>query len=104
MKGVGKHYDPELDIQQRIEDMREEWAGKERLRREREAGGEAVGPEEEVEDEEWTEGVNDYFKKTTDERLVTGGGGREKGKATASVAASPSRPSEKSASVASASS
>ncbi|KAK4247412.1 major facilitator superfamily domain-containing protein [Corynascus novoguineensis] len=78
LRGVGKNYNPELDIKQKIEDMREEWAGKERLRRHREAGGEAAGPEE-LEDEDWTEQVNEYFRQTTDEGLVTGESS-EKGK------------------------
>ncbi|KAK4240332.1 major facilitator superfamily domain-containing protein [Achaetomium macrosporum] len=67
--GVGKNYDPELDIKQKIEDLREEWAGKERLRRQNEACGEPLGPES-VDDEEWTSQVTEYFRKTTDAGLL----------------------------------
>ncbi len=72
MRGVGKHYDPELDTKQKIEDMRQEWAGKERMRRQREAGGEAAGLFEDADDEEWSERVTDYFKQTTDVNAVAG--------------------------------
>lgn len=67
IRGVGKHYNPDLDIKQQIEDMREEWASKEWRRRHREAGGEAVGTGEDLEhDEEWSDQVHEYFRKTTD--------------------------------------
>ena len=72
LRGVGKHYDPELDTKQKIEDMREEWAGKERMRRQRETGGEAAGLFEDADDEEWNERVTDYFKQTTDVAAVAG--------------------------------
>ncbi|KAK4153563.1 putative inorganic phosphate transporter 1-6 [Chaetomidium leptoderma] len=70
LKGVGKNYNPELDTKQKIEDMREEWAGKERSRRQREAGGEPTGAED-LDDEEWTDQVNEYFRKTTDTGLFS---------------------------------
>jgi len=64
LMGVGKNYDPELDRKQKIEDMREEWSEKERMRRERE-----VNPNRdniEIEDDEFNDNVHQYFRKTTD--------------------------------------
>jgi len=66
LMGVGKQYDPELDLKQKIEDMREEWAGKERSRRDREVGGEAAGHDD-LDDEEWNDDVHQYFRQTTKE-------------------------------------
>ena len=37
--GVGNNYDPQLDIKQKIDDMRSEWADKERSRRHKEVNG-----------------------------------------------------------------
>ncbi|KAM7194957.1 putative inorganic phosphate transporter [Rhypophila sp. PSN 637] len=89
LTGVGKHYDPELDRKQKIEDMREEWTEKERMRRERE-----INPHRdnvEIEDDEFNDDVNHYFRKTTDgcklfpdsdPRSSPSEGEREKGAAT----------------------
>jgi hypothetical protein len=82
IKGVGKNYNPELDTMQKIEDMREEWAGKERLRRQKEAGGEPTGFED-LDDEEWNDQVHAYFRETTDAgRLSPEAKGQEKGSPT----------------------
>jgi hypothetical protein len=69
IRGVGKNYNPELDLKQKIEDMREEWAGKEKLKRENEAGAASV---EDLDDEEWSDEVQNYFKRTTDSSLLAG--------------------------------
>ncbi|KAK1758271.1 putative inorganic phosphate transporter [Echria macrotheca] len=69
IRGVHKRYDPELDIKQKIEDMREEWAGKERLRRHRETGGDPVGHED-LEGDEWNDEVHQYFRDTTNGDLL----------------------------------
>ncbi|KAK3392933.1 major facilitator superfamily domain-containing protein [Podospora didyma] len=63
MRGIGKNYDPELDLQQKIEDMREEWAGKERSRRDQETGGDPTGTED-FEDDEFNDAVHNYFRST----------------------------------------
>lgn len=63
LRGVGKQYDPALDQKQKIEDIREEWGAKERARQQKESGGEPVGPED-LDEDEWTEEVHDYFKNT----------------------------------------
>lgn len=64
MMGVGKQYDPELDRKQKIEDMREEWSEKERMRREREVNPSLDNIE--IEDDEFNDNVDQYFRKTTD--------------------------------------
>ncbi|KAH6630726.1 major facilitator superfamily domain-containing protein [Chaetomium sp. MPI-SDFR-AT-0129] len=74
IRGVGKHYNPDLDIKQQIEDMREEWASKEWRRRQREAGGDATGANDDLEhDDEWSDQVHEYFRKTTDFGKTTDG-------------------------------
>ncbi|KAK4451446.1 putative inorganic phosphate transporter 1-6 [Podospora aff. communis PSN243] len=85
LMGVGKHYNPELDLKQKIEDMREEWAGKERLRRDREVGGEAAGPDD-IEEDEWNDEVHDYFRSTTKENLfMKPQGGKSTGASTSTA-------------------
>jgi len=71
--GVGKNYDPEKDLKQKIEDMREEWTSKERLRREKEVGGQAAGDLECLDDDEFNENVHRYFRETTSEHLYVSG-------------------------------
>jgi len=62
LRGVGKNYNPELDMRQKIEDMREEWEGKERMRREKEVGGEAVDVD--LDDDDWNDEIHHYFRHT----------------------------------------
>ncbi|KAK0716957.1 major facilitator superfamily domain-containing protein [Lasiosphaeria miniovina] len=70
MRGAGKNYNPELDQKQRIEDMREEWAGKERSRRDKEVSGDASGTADLDDDDDWSDAVNHYFRNTTsDDKL-----------------------------------
>ncbi|KAK3336254.1 major facilitator superfamily domain-containing protein [Cercophora scortea] len=64
LMGVGKAYDPELDTTQKIQDMREEWAGKERQRRQAEVG-DVPSDEAALEEDEFNEEINHYFKRTT---------------------------------------
>lgn len=61
LRGVGKHYNPELDHKQKIDDIREDWAGKERARANKEAGGEPTGMED-LEDDHYTDEVHRYFR------------------------------------------
>ncbi|KAK4168736.1 putative inorganic phosphate transporter [Cladorrhinum sp. PSN259] len=63
LRGVGKHYNPELDQKQKIEDIREEWAGKERARANKEAGGDPTGMDD-LDDDEYTDEVHRYFRST----------------------------------------
>ncbi|EGS23666.1 uncharacterized protein CTHT_0003630 [Thermochaetoides thermophila DSM 1495] len=73
LMGVGKNYDPEKDLKQKIEDMREEWTSKERLRREKEVGGQAAGDLECLDDDEFNDNVHRYFRETTSEHLYVSG-------------------------------
>ncbi|KAK3996352.1 putative inorganic phosphate transporter [Cladorrhinum sp. PSN332] len=64
MRGVGKHYNPELDHKQKIDDIREDWAGKERARANKEAGGGPTGMDD-LDDDEYTDEVHRYFRSTS---------------------------------------
>ncbi|KAK4103040.1 MFS general substrate transporter [Parathielavia hyrcaniae] len=72
MRGVGGGYDPKLDAEQKVEDMRREWAAKERLRRQREVGGEPAGivVQDFDGEDEFDERATEYFRRTTDPRLL----------------------------------
>ncbi|AEO65487.1 06808dfb-d9b6-4e11-9797-c52c5805c0d2 [Thermothielavioides terrestris] len=70
LRGVHKRYDAALDARQKIDDLREEWVGKERARRHKEAGGEPTGVDDLDDDDEWSDEVNDYFRRTTHEGLL----------------------------------
>jgi hypothetical protein len=63
MRGAGKNYDPALDYNQRIEEMRGEW--EEAMRR---THIEKEGPldgQELVDDEEWPTEISTYFERTS---------------------------------------
>jgi len=64
LRGVGKNYNPELDHKQKLDDIREDWAGKERARANMEAGGEPTGTED-LEDDHYTDEVHRYFRNET---------------------------------------
>ncbi|TID17058.1 phosphate transporter A-1 [Venturia nashicola] len=58
-RGVGKHYDPVLDYQQKVEDMRGEWESWQ-------ARKQMEGFEhDDDQDEDWSETVSAYFSRTT---------------------------------------
>jgi hypothetical protein len=59
LMGAGKYYDPELDFQNKIADMREDWDAREMERRENEAAGENWD-----DDSEYTDEVRSYFART----------------------------------------
>ncbi|KAK0730841.1 major facilitator superfamily domain-containing protein [Lasiosphaeris hirsuta] len=92
LMGVGKHYDPEQDLKQKIDDMRDEWAGKERMRLNKEIGGEPAGTEDLEEEDDWNEAVHHYFRNTTaNEKLKSQArGGTSVGTGTSSGAVSDS--------------
>lgn len=54
--GVGKHYNPELDRQSKIVEMREDWEIKQVEKLSREDGGD--------EDDEYSHEAHEYFKRT----------------------------------------
>lgn len=55
--GAGKHYNPDLDYQSKINDLREDWEFKQGEKADKEA---AVTSD----DDEYTEHINDYFRST----------------------------------------
>lgn len=67
LRGVGKHYDPDLDYQQKIEDLRSDWeAGQRRIASEK--GGHH--DEDEADDSVWSSDVSTYFEKTSKSPLI----------------------------------
>jgi len=59
-RGVGKPYDPELDYQQRVEEMRHEWE----VSQQRKAAIEKENNEGEDIDDDWHSDVSTYFQRT----------------------------------------
>ena len=63
VRGVGKHYNPELDYQQKIEEMRADWESTQARRAE-----EANGHHDDYDvydDSVWSSDVSTYFEKTS---------------------------------------
>jgi hypothetical protein len=65
LRGIGKQYDPKADERVKIEDLREEWADRERQRARVEVTGDAKKMEEFEEEEELNDAVRGYFMHTT---------------------------------------
>jgi len=59
-RGVGKPYDPELDYQQRVEEMRHEWE----VSQQRKAAIEKENNHDEELDDDWHSDVSTYFQRT----------------------------------------
>jgi hypothetical protein len=57
-RGVGKYYDPELDYQGKVNEMREEWEARQVERREKQLTG------EQVDEDDWSAEVHEYFART----------------------------------------
>lgn len=69
-RGVGKHYNPELDYQQRIEEMRGEW---EATMSKKIAEKEGAGlDEEDYDDSDFSGDVSSYFQKTSKSPMLQG--------------------------------
>ncbi|KAK7731005.1 hypothetical protein SLS53_008876 [Cytospora paraplurivora] len=68
-RGVGRYYDPELDLKQKIEDLRRDWQEKEAEKRDKEVKGEPI-----LSDDEFSDEVHGYFQRTS-EPLPAGGNG-----------------------------
>lgn len=67
-RGVGKHYDADLDYQQKIEDLRRDWeAGQRRIAAEK-AGHQDV--DDDADDSVWSSQVSSYFEKTSKSPLI----------------------------------
>jgi len=58
LRGVGKDYDPKLDYEQKVTEMRGEWEASQARKAEEKAGG-VVGEEDEFSDD-----VSSYFQRT----------------------------------------
>lgn len=67
--GVGRYYNPELDLEQKIEDLRRDWQEKEAEKRNKEVKGEPV-----IADDEFTDEVHGYFQRTSTPQPSTAGG------------------------------
>lgn len=66
-RGVGKHYDPDLDYQQKIEELRSDWeAGQRRIAAEK--GGHP--DDDDADDSVWSSEVSTYFEKTSKSGLL----------------------------------
>lgn len=63
-RGVGKGYDQEQDMQDKMNEIRREWEVKEKEKRELEVKGDAAALTD-IEDDLFTDHVHDYFKATT---------------------------------------
>ena len=64
LRGQGKHYDPELDHQDRIADMRADWEASESEKQNNENGL------ADVDDTEFTDEVHHYFRSTTTSPVI----------------------------------
>lgn len=62
LRGVGKHYNAELDYQQKIEEMRSDWEATQ-ARQAHEKGGQF--DDDDQEDSVWSSDVSTYFEKTS---------------------------------------
>ena len=60
MWGVGRSYDPELDLKEKIEDLRAEWELREQAKRQSEVKGENVLDG----DDDFSDEVHNYFART----------------------------------------
>ena len=67
-RGVGKYYDADLDYKSKIEEMREEWEGKQARR----ADEKAAHHEEFEDDDEWSSEVSTFFEKTSRSPMIKG--------------------------------
>ena len=70
MRGVGKHYNAELDYKQKIEEMRGEWEVQMQEKYDEKRRNPSVG--DMVEDEEWHSSVHGYFQKTSTSPNIQG--------------------------------
>ena len=79
-RGVGKHYNPDLDYKQKIEEMRSEWEEDQVAKTNEVSKGEMqLGREALEEDSIWTDSVSTYYKTTAPSVLneKTGYGGKD---------------------------
>ena len=65
IRGVGKHYNPDLDYQQKVEEMRSDWEAAQARK-----GNEKTGPHDDEDDSVWSNDVSTYFEKTSRSPLM----------------------------------
>lgn len=68
MRGVGRQYDPELDYQQRVEEMRHEWE----MTQQRKAEIEKANNHDDYADDDWHSDVSSYFQRTRPNTIKNG--------------------------------
>ena len=89
-RGVGKHYDPELDYKQKIEEMRSDWEATQAYKQD-----ESGFPDGDIQDDSvWSSDVSTYFERTRVEKssYLTGKEGYRNEKFTDDSGSSPGRP------------
>jgi hypothetical protein len=64
IRGVGRSYDPELDLKSKIEDLRRDWEFREEAKREKELNGSGDVDHILEGEEEFPEQVHGYFRRT----------------------------------------
>ena len=64
-RGIGKHYDPELDYQQKIEEMRADWEASQARKAQEKGDGEYEEDDGHLDDSVWSSDVSTYFEKTS---------------------------------------
>lgn len=65
-RGVGKHYDPNLDYQQKIEDLRRDWEAEQM----RKGGEKGADHDDDADDSVWSSEVSTYFGKTSKSPMI----------------------------------
>lgn len=63
LRGVGKHYDAELDYQQKIDEMRSDWEASQARQAHEKAG--QFDDDDVNDDSVWSSDVSTYFEKTS---------------------------------------
>ncbi|MCJ1279171.1 hypothetical protein MMC21_006995 [Puttea exsequens] len=71
LRGVGKHYNPELDYQQKIEEMRADWESVQ-ARKVEEKAGHWDDAYDDHDDSVWSSDVSTYFEKTSRSPMIAG--------------------------------
>ena len=71
LRGVGKYYNPELDYQQKIEEMRSDWESSQ-ARKAQEAAGHYDDLDAFHDDSVWSSDVSTYFEKTSRTPIMRG--------------------------------
>ncbi|MCJ1462931.1 hypothetical protein MMC07_001535 [Pseudocyphellaria aurata] len=65
-RGVGRHYDPDLDYQQKIEELRQDWEAEQM----RKGGEKGADHDDDADDSVWSSEVSTYFGKTSKSPMI----------------------------------